>query len=114
MRELRLSAFLLLLLLSSCATHAQFEKMTHSFVGATSKDLVAHFGPPSKITPLSSGEKVWSYQDNRTIYLNASTSSNSSSSLIIPIHKSCTYWFVLSPQERVESVGDKGNHCVAK
>jgi hypothetical protein len=121
----RIVVTILFLLLSSCATHAQFEEITHSFIGKNSQEVLAYYGPPSQIIPLSSREKVWSYKNESVHYIGSSRSyqplggndyfnTTNTNTSFVPVRSFCTFWFVISPHDTVEKVGDKGNHCVAK
>ena len=119
----------LLLFLGSCATHAKFLINLNSFVGQSQPEVLSFYGPPTKTLKLSDGTLVWSYSHSSTSYLGSSSgntyqplggndyfnqTSSSSSVFLIPLHRNCSFWFIFGKNNRVKSVGNKGNHCVSK
>lgn len=64
---------LLLFVLSSCATTANYEKILQSWVGFNVDNLVMKWGPPANSFPLSDGGRVLEYSNQRNIQVGGYT-----------------------------------------
>ena len=69
-----LRAFLVLsLVLSGCATTANYEKILNSWVGSNVDNLVMRWGPPGNSYPLSNGGRVLEYSNQRNVQIGGYT-----------------------------------------
>jgi hypothetical protein len=60
-------------LLSGCATTANYEKMLSSWVGSHVDNLVSKWGPPRSSYPLSDGGAVLEYSNQRNVQIGGYT-----------------------------------------
>lgn len=63
----------LAVLLSGCATTANYEKILNSWVGANVDNLVMRWGPPTSSYPLSNGGQVLEYSRQRNVQIGGYT-----------------------------------------
>lgn len=63
----------LLLVLSGCATTANYENILNSWTGSNVDNLVMQWGPPSNSYPLSNGGRVLEYSNQRNIQIGGYT-----------------------------------------
>lgn len=63
----------LLMILSGCATTANYEKLLNSWVGENVDDLVMKWGPPASTYPLSDGGRVLEYRRERNVQIGGYT-----------------------------------------
>ena len=59
--------------LSGCATTANYEKILSSWVGSNVDNLVMSWGPPVNSYPLSNGGKVLEYSNQRNVQIGGYT-----------------------------------------
>jgi hypothetical protein len=61
------------MLLTACATTANYEKILHSWVGDNVDALVSEWGPPASSYPLTNGGRVLEYSHQRNVQLGGYT-----------------------------------------
>lgn len=71
-RQIALAA--LLLILTGCATTANYEKILNSWVGATELDLIREWGPPQQSYE-AGGRKFVVYTSSRNVYISGTAPS---------------------------------------
>lgn len=57
------------LLVSACATTANYERTLNSWLGHKEEELVASWGPPQNVYVTPSGARILTYTDAGTVYL---------------------------------------------
>lgn len=118
--------WLLLLLLTGCATHAAFREGMDAWVGKPVDALVGELGPPHAAHRLNNGGAVlqWTTEQNTVIpvpqqtYGTASAYGNTLAyqSTTTPgaynIHLACTVRVTVSPDGLIQSWASSGNNCI--
>ena len=120
-----LASVLLLLVLTGCATTANYEKNLASWVGASELDLVRNWGPPQQIYE-AGGRKFLLYTNERSVFIPGTAPSYTTNvigntaytrrvggSSAQHVNLSCQTTFELE-NERIVSWRWQGNSCKAR
>lgn len=65
----RKAFFVLFILLTGCATTANYEAILQTWIGSTEMDLISKWGPPQQVYEATGGVKYLTYQDSRSGYV---------------------------------------------
>ena len=129
-----------LLLLTSCATTAGYEKVLSSWNGQSADRLISVWGAPANITQLSDGGKVLEYSNRRNVQIGGYTTTtpvttqhngmvtgdvnamyNGTSTTYVPtttpvqnIALQCVTRFTVNAQGTITNWAWQGNDCKAK
>jgi len=128
--------FVMLMLVSGCATAAKYEAKLNTWIGVSEDSLIASWGVPDKTYEMGDGKKAIEYVHKNTIqsggytYTTPQTTYHSGKigdksysgtstayvTEIEPMRKyrlSCKTSFIINNSGKVESWHHEGNDCVA-
>ena len=132
-----INLFVMVILLSGCATTAKYEAKLNNWIGASEDSLVASWGVPNKKYNLDNGKKAIEYVHKNTVQTGGYTytvpQTTYQSGMIgdkpyrgtatqyvtetTPLQKyrlSCKTSFVINNSGKVESWHHEGNDCVSE
>ncbi len=101
--------FILLLVISACATTRNYENYLDGWVGKTSEELQKKWGPPNRVLTFADGIKGYEYRFRDTH--NDERTRNRS---IAGSNVGCKTTFFLEPGGTIHSWKWEGHDCVAK
>lgn len=120
----RIFAITFALVLTGCATQANYEKILQSWVGTAEQDLIDKWGPPSRVY-VASERKYLTYDEASTMILPGQAPSYTTTMIgntayttavggydPTMIDLSCSTTFVIA-KGVIQSWSIRGNHCVA-
>jgi hypothetical protein len=91
-----------------CATTANYEKKLQTWMGSDVNALIASWGPPDQVFPMSNGNKIYSYAKN----------GGATSQLIYGTVYTTSYWcktnFTTDPSDKIINWAWEGNSCKSK
>ena len=99
------------IILSGCATSANFKKMINSWNGKSAQELVDQFGYPNNIITAPDGHKVYQYNHTDIGYFHTAGCNNGTCLPSLYV-KDCTVWFKLSKQNIITKLKYRGVGCV--
>jgi hypothetical protein len=116
------------LMLSACATTANYENILTTWVAQPVDKLIMAWGPPQSAYPLSDGGRVIEYLRQGTAYMPMSTPQygtvwgaggttstySGAGTTYVPVHRWCKTRFVVNPQGTIVNWQWEGNQCVAR
>jgi hypothetical protein len=128
--------FILVMLVSGCASTARYEAKLNSWIGASENSLIASWGVPDKTYDMRDGKKAVEYVHKNTVqnggytYTTPQTTyqsgmignkpySGTSTTYVteaIPVQKykfSCKTSFIINANGIIESWHHEGNDCVS-
>lgn len=128
--------FVMLMLVSGCATTAKYEAKLNTWVGASEDSLIASWGIPDKTYDMRDGKKAIGYVHKSTVQTGGSTYtipqtsyhtgtvgnqtySDTSTTYVTerePIQRyrlSCKTSFIIDNSGKIESWHHEGNNCVS-
>jgi len=119
------SILTVLVVLTSCATTANYEKILNSWMGSHVDNLVSSWGPPTSSFPMSDGGMMIEYlrQGNAyipgpvtytpvTIYNSTAWIAHQTPGQNIPVY--CRTCFRIRPDRTIGSWSYQGNDCKAR
>ncbi len=129
--------FVLVMLVSGCATTAKYEAKLNTWIGASEDSLIASWGVPDKTYNLSDSKKAiefihkdiletggYSYMVPQTTYQSGTIGNKAYSGTATtyvtqtePVRKyrlSCKTSFIINSNRKVESWHHEGNNCVSR
>jgi hypothetical protein len=116
------------LMISACATTANYEKILTTWVSQPADKLIMAWGPPQSSYTLSDGGRVIEYQRQGTAYMPRSTPQygtvwgsggtmgtySGAGTTYVPVQQWCKTRFTVNPQGYIMNWQWEGNRCVAK
>lgn len=133
MRRIRgcASVALCFVILTGCATRANYEKILNSWVGAPAENLVRSWGAPISTFRMSSGNEIYIYDKRRSTVVTMPVQVQQNPGIfvgnmyypgqtmvtggqVIPIHLSCRTEFEVNQTGTIVRWRHEGNACVAR
>jgi hypothetical protein len=116
------------LMISACATTANYENILGTWVSQPVDKLVMAWGPPQSSYTLSDGGRVIEYLRQGTAYMPMSTPQygtvwgsggtvgtySGAGTTYVPVQRWCKTRFVVNPQGYIMNWQWEGNRCVAR
>lgn len=92
------------LIISSCATTANYTEVVDSWDGANIDKLVMSWGPPANIYEMSDGRKLYTYHNTQTSYITTEYST-------VPVEYWCKTTFTVDRNNTIVHWKWEGNSC---
>jgi hypothetical protein len=128
--------FVMVMLVSGCATTAKYESKLNTWIGASEDSLIASWGVPDKTYEMRDGKKAIEYVDRNTVqtggytyttpkttyhsgkigdksYSGTSTTYETETEPIRKYRLSCKTTFIINNSGQIESWHHEGNNCVS-